>query len=392
MLATIVPAAGVSARMQAGKNKAFIELLGKPIIVHTLMTLEKCAAVKLVYVVVRADELEYMQGLLEQHSSLFPRLECSVVAGGRERQQSVYNALRLLPPEVEYVAVHDGARPFISPQVFAQCLQVAKEYKAAIVAVPSKDTVKVADGDCVSSTLTRASLRCVQTPQIFEHNLLRAAYDSAEAAAYLGTDDASLVERLGSKVALVNGEYRNIKLTTPEDLLVAKAYLQEQIDLEVNSMRVGQGYDVHQLVENRKLILGGVDIPHTLGLLGHSDADVLLHAIKDALLGACALGDIGDHFPDTSAEFKDISSLYLLECVRDIIAKAGYKAHNIDAIIMAEKPKIAPHKEQMRVNIANALGLDIQAVNIKATTTEKLGFVGRQEGIAASAVATVVKI
>lgn len=157
-------------------------------------------------------------------------------------------------------------------------------------------------------------------------------------------------------------------------------------------MRVGQGYDVHQLVENRKLILGGVDIPHTLGLLGHSDADVLLHAIKDALLGACALGDIGDHFPDTSAQFKDISSLYLLECVREIIAQAGYKAYNIDAIIMAEKPKIAPHKEQMRVNIARALGIDIQAVNIKATTTEKLGFVGRQEGIAASAIASVVKL
>lgn len=392
MLVTIVPAAGISARMQAGKNKAFIELLDKPVIVHTLMTLAKCADVKLVYVVVRADELEYMQSLLDQFGQAFVNLDCKVVAGGIERQQSVYNALKILPPETQYVAVHDGARPFISPEVFKNCLQAAQACKAAIVAVPSKDTVKVADGDYVDSTLERAKLRCVQTPQMFEYSILRAAYDSAENARYLGTDDASLVERVGQKVALVSGEYCNIKLTTPEDLLVAKAYLKEQIEPEVKNMRVGQGYDVHQLVEHRKLILGGVDIPHTLGLLGHSDADVLLHAIEDALLGACALGDIGDHFPDTSAQFKDISSLYLLKCVCDIINKAGYKAHNIDAVIMAEKPKLAPYKEQMRLNIADALGVDVQAINIKATTTEKLGFVGRQEGIAASAVAMVVKI
>lgn len=392
MLATIVPAAGISARMQAGKNKAFIELLDRPIIVHTLAALAKCDRVKLVYVVVRVDEVEYMQSLFSEYGDWFKNLECKVVAGGCERQQSVYNALQILPRGVEYVAVHDGARPFISNEVFAKCLLVAEQDKAAIVAVPSKDTVKIASDNYVDCTLERARLRCVQTPQIFERKLLCAAYDSAEVAKYLGTDDASLVERLGQRVSLVCGEYKNIKLTTPEDLLVARAYLQENKGAMVGTMRIGQGYDVHKLVTNRKLILGGVEIPHTLGLLGHSDADVLLHAIKDALLGACALGDIGDHFPDTSAQFKDISSLYLLECVRDIIAQAGYKAHNIDAIIMAEKPKIAPHKEQMRTNIAKALGIDVQAVNIKATTTEQLGFVGRQEGIAASAVATVMKI
>lgn len=391
MLATIVPAAGVSVRMQAGKNKAFIELAGMPIIVHTLIALAKCQDVKLVYVVVRADELDYMQGILDKYKHLFPGLECTVVAGGRERQQSVYNALRLVPANTEYVAVHDGARPFISPDVFAACLDSAVLNKAAIVAVPSKDTIKVAAGEYVEGTLERARLRCVQTPQIFDYNLLCTAYDQAESSEYLGTDDASLVERLGHKVALVNGEYKNIKLTTPEDLLIAEAYLQQKSNTEELVMRVGQGYDVHRLVENRKLILGGVEIPHSLGLLGHSDADVLLHAVKDAILGACGLGDIGDHFPDTSSEFKDISSLYLLECVRDIIDKAGYKVHNVDALIIAEKPKVAPYKEQMRVNIANALRIELDAVNLKATTTEKLGFTGREEGIASSAVAMVVK-
>lgn len=392
MLATIVPAAGISVRMQAGKNKAFIELLGIPIIVHTLSALSKCEQVQQVYITVRADELEYMQGLLNKYRDLFSHLECNVVAGGRERQQSVYNVLQILPAEVKYIAVHDGARPFINKTVFAKCLQRACVDKAAIVAVPSKDTVKVASGAYVEATLERARLRCVQTPQIFERNLLCSAYERAESAGHLGTDDASLVELVGHKVAVVEGEYRNIKLTTPDDLLVAEAYLNKQNEGKEISMRVGQGYDVHRLVENRKLILGGVEIPHSLGLLGHSDADVLLHAIKDALLGACALGDIGDHFPDTSAQFKDISSLYLLECVFEIITNAGYKVHNIDAIIIAEKPKVAPYKERMRANIATALQIELQAINLKATTTEKLGFTGREEGIAASAVATVVKL
>ncbi len=392
-LAVIVPAAGVSARMQAGKNKAFVEILGKPIIIHTLQALQACAEVLLVYVVVRVDEVEFMQGLLNQYAQELSRLECIPIAGGAERQQSVYNALCTVPEEITHIAVHDGARPFIAPTVFAECLQQAVRNGAAIVAVPSKDTVKQVEGSAVVDTLERGMLRCVQTPQIFAKELLRKAYDRAEAEGYLGTDDASLVERAGHCVHVVQGEYRNIKLTTPEDLVVAEAFWNKQNCMERSmDYRVGQGYDVHQLVQDRKLILGGVEIPHTLGLLGHSDADVLLHAIKDALLGACGLGDIGDHFPDTDERFKGISSLYLLECVNGIIRGAGFEPHNIDAVIMAEKPKVAPYKPQMRANIARALQMEEDRINLKATTTEKLGFVGRQEGIAAQAIASVRKI
>lgn len=389
--ATIIPAAGNGVRMKAGQNKAFIEVCGKPIIVHTLEALAHCSAVGLVYIVVRCGEVPYTQELLEKYRSGFAELDYVVLEGGAERQQSVYNALRVLPSEVEYVAVHDGARPFITAQIFAACLESAREHGAAVVATPSKDTVKTAVGDLVAHTLNRAELRCIQTPQIFEKQLLLTAYRTAEAQGYLGTDDASLVERLGHKVCLTEGDYRNIKLTTPEDLVVAAAYWGVQGGEQMIMPRVGQGYDVHRLVPGRKLILGGVEIPHSLGLLGHSDADVLLHAIKDALLGACALGDIGDHFPDTSAEFKDISSLLLLERVREIIAAAGYVPYNIDAIIIAEKPKVAPFKEQMRSNIAKALHIDPEQVNLKATTTEQLGFTGRQEGIAAQAIASVIK-
>ena len=394
-LAVVVPAAGVSVRMQAGKNKAFVEVLEVPIIIHTLEALGKCSGVEKIYVVVRADEIAYMQGLLDKFSERLTGLQCSVVAGGAERQQSVYNALCLLTDEITHVAVHDGARPFITREVFADCLQKAVSSGAAIVAVPCKDTIKVVSDSLVEKTLERASLRSIQTPQIFEKKLLKDAYDQAETQGYLGTDDASLVEFVGHRVVVVMGDYQNIKLTTPEDLLVAESFWrkslykgceQKQVDI-----RFGQGYDVHKLVEGRELILGGVNIPYHLGLLGHSDADVLLHEIKDALLGACGLGDIGDHFPDTSEEFKGISSLVLLQRVNKIIRDAGFVPNNIDAIIMAEKPKLAPFKESMKLNIALALDMDVVRINIKATTTEKLGFVGRQEGMAAQAIASVIK-
>jgi 2-C-methyl-D-erythritol 4-phosphate cytidylyltransferase/2-C-methyl-D-erythritol 2,4-cyclodiphosphate synthase len=229
----------------------------------------------------------------------------------------------------------------------------------------------------------------VQTPQAFDRELLVTAYNQAMKDGYLGTDDAALVERLGIKVKFVPGNYQNIKITTPEDLQFAETVLGRRQEAK-NMIRAGIGYDVHCLVPERKLILGGVEIPYSFGLEGHSDADVLLHAIKDALLGAAALGDIGRHFPDTDGRYKGISSLKLLIKVREILSKNGYIVNNIDATIVAQKPKLAPYIAQMNANIAAALGVDGRKINVKATTTEGLGFTGQGQGIAAYATATIV--
>jgi 2-C-methyl-D-erythritol 4-phosphate cytidylyltransferase/2-C-methyl-D-erythritol 2,4-cyclodiphosphate synthase len=230
--------------------------------------------------------------------------------------------------------------------------------------------------------------------------LLRKAHSQAAQDNFLGTDDAVLVERLGIPVKIVQGNYQNIKITTPEDLIVAGALLNTPDNLDPTAEdggqsrvgRMGIGYDVHRLVEGRKLIIGGVEIPYPQGLEGHSDADVLLHAIKDAMLGAAGLGDIGRHFPDSDVQYKGISSLVLLTKVRDLISQQGWQVNNVDAIVIAEKPKLAPFIALMNHTIAAALGVETDRVNIKATTTEGLGFTGRREGIASQAIVSLARM
>ena len=228
------------------------------------------------------------------------------------------------------------------------------------------------------STPERSTLFAVQTPQCFRTALYRQALDAVDTAtAALVTDDCSLFELAGLPVTLTEGDYANLKITTPEDLQKEK------------TMRIGHGYDVHRLVEGRKLILGGVEIPYEKGLLGHSDADVLLHAVMDAVLGAAALGDIGKHFPDTDPAYKGADSLALTREVAAILTRHGYKLGNIDATLLCQAPKLAPHIPAMRQNIADAFGVDISAVSVKATTEEHLGFTGEGLGIAAHAVALI---
>ena len=256
----------------------------------------------------------------------------------------------------------------MSRDVIKAVAEKAGETGAAIAAVPPKDTIRHIE----EGTLDRSRLCCVQTPQGFRMELLKKAFEKAAADGFYGTDDASLVERLGHAVAIVPGEYSNIKITTPEDLTM--------------EMRIGTGYDVHKLVEERDLILGGVTIPYEKGLLGHSDADVLTHALMDALLGAAALGDIGKLFPDNDDSFKGISSIELLRRVKSVLDDKGYSLGNADVTVICQKPKLAGYIDEMRVNIAAALETDVDRISIKATTTEKLGFTGRGEGIAAEAV------
>lgn len=396
MVTAIVLAAGQGKRMNSSINKVFMLLAGKPILLHSVLTFSACSEVDNLVVVAAPDEVSYVEKMLSSLSGIKP---WQVVSGGSERQYSIANALKIMSQTTDIVLVHDGARPLVNTQCINSVIQAATQQQAAVVAVPVKDTIKtVNESGIVTGTPERHTLWSIQTPQGFNANILREAYEQAAQDGYLGTDDASLVERIGAYVTIVVGSYENIKVTTPEDLIIAEALMKEKNSALYNKeceaknmVRFGMGYDVHKLVEGRKLILGGVEIPYVYGLDGHSDADVLLHGIKDALLGAAALGDIGKHFPDTDMRYKGVSSIILLERVREIIAEHGYIVNNIDATIVAERPKLAPYISEMNQRIAAALQVEVGQVNVKATTTEGLGFAGKGAGIAAYAVASIAK-
>lgn len=386
MVTAIIAAAGQGTRMGRGINKVFIPLSHCPMLVHSVRKFSECREIDDLVIVTAPDEIEKVKSILAGVEGLKP---WRVTAGGTERQYSIARALAAVKPEADIILVHDGARPLVEHGTIEGVIAAARKYGAAVAAVPVKNTIKQVDEDgFVTATPDRKKLWSVQTPQAFSGQLLRKAYDTAAAGGFLGTDDAGLVERLGVRVKIVTGNYQNVKITTPEDLVVAKAL----VGRGTRMTRVGIGYDVHRLVEGRKLILGGAEIPYTLGLLGHSDADVLLHAVKDALLGAAALGDIGRHFPDSDARYQGASSMMLLAKVRDIIAGHGFRVNNVDATLVAQRPKLAGYIAEMNANIARMLDIPVGYVNVKATTTEGLGFTGQGEGIAAYAVATLINI
>lgn len=395
-LTVIVAAAGAGKRLGLGKNKAFAGLGGLPLLVQCLRMINDTALADKTIIAVGAEEVAMTEVLLRDYQNYFADLHTFVVAGGAERTDSVKNALKLAG-SAGYIAVHDGARPFAGREVFERTLCAAKKTGAAIAALPVKNTIKVIDADgFVVNTPQRSSLQAVQTPQIFKAELLQRAYSDENLQGAAVTDDASLAERLGVKVAVAKGSYENIKITTPEDLLLAEkicadrgmTIMQKQ---KMPQFRIGSGYDVHRLAEGRRLILCGVEVPYELGLDGHSDADVAVHALMDALLGAAALGDIGKHFPDTDERFKGADSMKLLSHVLTLLKERCWRVNNADITIIAQKPKLAGYIPAMRDKLAEALGLPPDAVNVKATTTEKLGFTGRGEGIAAEAVASLIK-
>ena len=365
----IIGAAGSGKRMGTPLPKQFLKQNGKTILEQTVEKFAGCSFVERIVIVTGEEYLDDCRRLCQ---GLASEDVIHVIAGGKERQDSVYNAMRYLEKQgmqaEDIVLVHDGVRPYVSKAVIKAVAEEAGERGAAITAVPPKDTIRHVE----EGTLDRSRLCCVQTPQGFRFGLLKEAFEKAMADGFYGTDDASLVERLGHAVAIVPGEYTNIKITTPEDLTM--------------EMRIGTGYDVHKLVEGRALILGGVNVPYERGLLGHSDADVLTHALMDALLGAAALGDIGKLFPDNDDSFKGISSIELLKRVKSALDDKGYSLGNADVTVICQRPKLADYIDEMRGNIAEALDVDADRISIKATTTEKLGFTGRGEGIAAEAV------
>ena len=413
--AVIIPAAGQGHRMgPGGRPKQYLPLLGKPIV---RWTLEACAAARsvaqLILVVAPGDVDACTQWLLTVPWDK----PVQVVAGGAERQESVARGLAAVAADVSLVAVHDGVRPLLEPALLDAVLAAAARHGAATAAVPVKDTVKQVRDGWVEATPDRASLRLVQTPQAFHRALLVEAHRQAQAAGWQATDDAALVERLGHGVAVVEGAYDNLKITTAEDLLLAETLLSARLrgalpsrptDVAVRPVsggapaaatggrmpeecpvRVGIGYDVHRFAPGRTLVLGGVEIPYEMGLDGHSDADVLLHAIMDALLGAAGLGDIGRHFPDTDPAYKGASSLELLRRVVQRLREAGWRVGNVDATVVLERPRLGPYVPAMRERIAAVLEVSPERVNIKATTNEGMGFVGAGEGVVAYATAAI---
>lgn len=375
----VIVAAGSSSRMGGKTSKVLEDLGGKPVLLHSFGVLAACPWIGELAVVCRKEDIPQVEQLLAGQTEK----PVTVVPGGKERQDSVLNGVNALSPERGYLLIHDGARPFLTLEVAEAVCRDAAAYGAATAAVPSKDTCKLSDSQgFVESTPPRERLMAIQTPQAFEREMYLYAVRKAQSAGLSYTDDCQLIEAAGGRVKLTPGDYRNIKLTTPEDRLAARAYLGK----EGLSMRIGSGYDVHKLVEGRKLILGGVEVPFDRGLLGHSDADVLAHAIADALLGAAALGDIGHLFPDNDPQYAGADSLELLGGVCGLLREKGYSIGNVDATLIAQRPKIAPYIPQMRENLAKACGVAVSQVSVKATTEEGLGFTGSGEGMAASAV------
>ncbi len=374
-VAAVVVAAGSSARM--GFDKLFYPIEGVEVLRRAVQALDTHPLVDTL-VVAAGSNIARVQALFAQHP---PQKPLAIVPGGATRLASVAAGAAACPG-ADLVAIHDGARPFVSAEQIQAVLQAAAEHGAAAPCLPVKDTIKQAADGFVAATPAREGLVAMQTPQAFERAAFLRALARLKIADYgRYTDDCMVMEAAGLPVKLVQGDEANRKITTPADLPGADSGGQAPC------LRVGHGYDVHRLQAGRRLVLGGVEIAHETGLLGHSDADVLLHAVIDALLGAAALGDIGQHFPDSSPAYKDADSLMLLAEAGRLVRGAGFAAANLDATLVCQAPRLAGHIPAMRANIARALGLGQGAVSVKATTEEGLGFTGQKQGIAAHCVA-----
>ncbi len=339
-----------------------------------------------IVVAARKDEIGRLRAIADEAGAK----DVQVVAGGETRQESVTRGMASLieASDNDIVLVHDAARPLVSATLIERCIEEARLKSSAVAALPVADTLKeTAIDGVVRRTIDRTGVWAMQTPQAFRLSLLREAQVAAARNGYIGTDEASLVEHLGGHpVHLVKGAPENIKITEPADLEFAGQWLNP-----VPALRVGIGYDIHRLVAGRPLWLGGVNVPSELGLDGHSDADVILHSLCDALLGAAGLPDIGQLYPNDDPAYSGISSLKLLQDVSERLADAGWRVSNADCMVIAEQPKIAPHVSAMRRCIADALSIPFEAISIKATTNEGLGAIGEGRGIACHATAAIVR-
>lgn len=395
----IVPAAGRGSRSGLALPKQYARLGAGSILARSVRTLAESPSIAAVLVVLDPDDTHWDASGLEGELADLPHVVAAMI-GGDTRRASVLAGCdmlrRALGPDADpWVLVHDAARPGLSPQALERLLVSAgtPRVDGAILAVPVADTIKRAgpasagEPAVVSATIDRTACWAAQTPQMFRLKRLVTAYEACPTA----TDEASAIEADGGRVALIPGEASNFKLTHPEDFALMDTILSRTMPPVQPAMAIGQGFDVHALVVGRPLIIGGVTIPFDRGLDGHSDADVLLHAITDAILGAACMGDIGRHFPDTDPAYRGADSAVLLTEAVARVQGQGWRVVQVDATVIAQAPRISPHATAMQQVIGRCCAIDPRQVNIKGKTTERLGFTGRGEGIAAQALAMLMR-
>lgn len=369
----VIVAGGLGKRM--GRPKQMLPLAGVPVLVRAVEAFEKVRSVRQIVVVTSPENRE----ILKKHFT-----DLTYALPGATRLLSVMNGVQALDPKVQAVAVHDGARPLVDPAAAARCLARGFATGAAVLAVPVKDTVKQVRGGAVERTLERSSLWAAQTPQCYRAEILRRALDKF---GHLqdATDESQLVERLGVSVQIEPSDYKNLKITTPEDLVMAEAFLQRGL-----RQRTGFGFDLHRLEPGRKLIIGGVEIPHSKGFLGHSDGDVVLHAACDAILGAMCLGEIGLLFPPSDPTIKGIDSRKIASRVLELVRKHGGQLVHLDITLVTQEPKISPHYPAVRASLAQIFEMDEKDVSFKSKSHEHVGEIGRGEAAMCHAVVTVL--
>ena len=376
----IIAAGGRGERFGAGRPKQLLTLGGIPILQRSVDALLGHPRIRDMVVALPPDLAADPPAYLRRREK-----PVVVVEGGARRQDSVARAFARVPAGTEIVVIHDAARPLVSADLIERTVDAAGTDGAAVAAVRATDTVKRGDAEGrVIETLPREHVYLAQTPQAFRVGVLRDALAIAAEA----TDEAALAERAGHRVRLVEGEPANVKITTPGDLSAAERVVAAGA---APPIRIGQGYDLHRLVPGRPLILGGVTVPFDRGLAGHSDADIVCHAVTDAVLGAAGLGDIGRHFPDTDARWKGADSVALLAGACVLVRDAGYVVVNVDVTVIAERPKLAPYADAMRANLAGALGCAAAQVSVKAKTNEGVESMGTGASMAAYAVALIAR-
>ena len=398
-VAAIIAAGGRGLRLGADRPKQFLEIGGRSILELSLAALVASPRIDEFVVALPAADLDRESKILRE---AVPG-QLSFVSGGERRQDSVANAFAKTSKKADIILIHDAARPFVTQDVIGRAIDGAQRHGAAIAAIAARDTVKQAtderndDGSrLVRATIPRDSIFLAQTPQAFQRDILSRALD--EGAAVDATDEAMLVERLGLPVHVVEGDPTNVKITTREDLAAARAAALRTALSESDGfsrrlpIRIGNGYDLHRLVAGRPLILGGVTIPFELGLDGHSDADIVCHAVTDAVLGAAGAGDIGRLFPDTDPKWKGADSIALLRGAVARVQEAGYRVSNVDVTVIAQKPKLLPYLDAMRAKLADVLNIDAGAISVKGKTNEGVDSMGRGESMACHAVALLAGI
>ena len=380
-IAAIIVAAGRGTRAGAGAPKQWRSLGGRPVLERTVSCFQRADIARII-VVLHPDDM--ITGL-----KLFGG-RVTLVAGGKTRSGSVKNALESLDPkEISKVLIHDGARPFADPDLISRVIDALDSAPAAAPALPVTDALWRGAEGIVSGTQARAGLYRAQTPQGFALQPIVDAYRAADhAAGQLAADDVEIARAAGLPVTIVAGAEENFKITWAEDFARGEKLIERERKMDI---RLGNGYDVHAFTEGDAVILCGVQVPHNKALLGHSDADVAMHALTDAIYGALAQGDIGRHFPPSDPQWKGAASDIFLRHAGDLAREMGFTISNVDVTIVCERPKIGPHAGAMMERLAQILQIDVTRVSVKATTSERLGFTGREEGIASIATATLIK-